>query len=414
MIEDYVTMLRRYCLEHYDDHLLGLAYAIAGQCFYNEYVFDESDAERAAVDALHDRLNGTEARLSDIVLYACYRPLYTHEKAGEYSASMKGMDSGVNELLKHQVDDPAREEVLKTQIKAVGRIDNDVSVKVRKQYEENPYPRWQSFGLLDASPDGNAGDKPGDLLLIAGCGTGKQIFQSRFDDPHSEIVAVDLSRASLAYAMRKVAELELENVTFYQADILELRELLNLQDGRLFDRIECTGVLHHMEDPLAGWQVLTDVLKPGGRMLVGLYSSFARRNIVAVRKFIAEKGFASDAAGIRACRAALRNLSDADDMAGVVRGSDFYTMSTCRDLLFHVQEHRFTIKQIENALEELGLEFDGFEIPDAGIVHGYKRMFIEDPEMKKLDNWHNLERNNPYIFAGMYQFYAKKPIVNEK
>ena len=51
-----------------------------------------------------------------------------------------------------------------------------------------------------------------------------------------------------------------------QADILDLGKL-----KKQFDIIESAGVLHHMKDPMAGWQVLTDRLKLGGLMKIGLY-----------------------------------------------------------------------------------------------------------------------------------------------
>ena len=40
-----------------------------------------------------------------------------------------------------------------------------------------------------------------------------------------------------------------------QADILELEKL-----NKNFDIIESGGVLHHMDDPFAGWQVLVNCL----------------------------------------------------------------------------------------------------------------------------------------------------------
>ena len=43
---------------------------------------------------------------------------------------------------------------------------------------------------------------------------------------------------------------------------------------------------------------------------------------------------------------------------------DFWTLEGCRDLLHPVQEHRFTITQIEKSVEELGLEILGFEVAD--------------------------------------------------
>ena len=79
---------------------------------------------------------------------------------------------------------------------------------------------------------------------------------------------MDLSLASLAYAKRKTTELEITNIEYLQADILKLDQL-----EQKFDIIESAGVLHHMDEPMAGWRVLTDLLKPGGLMMIGLYLS---------------------------------------------------------------------------------------------------------------------------------------------
>ena len=45
----------------------------------------------------------------------------------------------------------------------------------------------------------------------------------------------------------------------------------------------------------------------------------------------------------------------------IVSSGDFYSLSTLRDLIFHVQEHRFTIPLIKDHLEKLRLKFCGFE-----------------------------------------------------
>ena len=118
-------------------------------------------------------------------------------------------------------------------------------------------------------------------ILIAGCGTGQHSIgtASRFSNCH--VTAVDLSLASLAYATRKTNELKLGNLKYLQADILHLHQM-----GKEFDIIESAGVLHHMDEPMAGWKVIVDLLKPGGLMKIGLYSELARHHIVRVRKEI--------------------------------------------------------------------------------------------------------------------------------
>ena len=88
----------------------------------------------------------------------------------------------------------------------------------------------------------------------------------------------------MAYAKRKTEELGIENIEYMQADILDLGKL-----NKQFDIIESAGVLHHMDNPMAGWKVLTDCLKPGGLMKIGLYSELARKHIVKIEKEIKSK-----------------------------------------------------------------------------------------------------------------------------
>ncbi len=38
----------------------------------------------------------------------------------------------------------------------------------------------------------------------------------------------------------------------------------------------------------------------------------------------------------------------------------------------------------------------------------YLERFPDDPEMKKLTNWNEIERDHPGLFAGMYQFWLRK------
>ena len=85
---------------------------------------------------------------------------------------------------------------------------------------------------------------------------------------------------------------------------------------------------------------------------------------------------------------------------------DFYSLSTLKDLLFHVQEHRFTIPQIKDCLSELGLEFSGFDTDQ--IVANFRLANTDTDELYDLDKWHAFEVANPGVFAGMYQFWCQK------
>ena len=111
-------------------------------------------------------------------------------------------------------------------------------------------------------------------ILIAGCGTGKQAIDTALTFKNAEITAIDLSKASLSYAIRKSKEIGIRNINFMMCDINDI-VLLN----KRFDIIECVGVLHHMENPFIGWKKLASILNVGGFMFIGLYSEIARRNI---------------------------------------------------------------------------------------------------------------------------------------
>ena len=98
---------------------------------------------------------------------------------------------------------------------------------------------------------------------------------------NSDVLAIDLSLKSLSYALRKTKEFGISNINYMQADILDI-ELID----RKFDIIESSGVLHHMEKPLIGWEKLTKCLKSGGLMRIALYSKYARKDIAKTRSEI--------------------------------------------------------------------------------------------------------------------------------
>ena len=140
-------------------------------------------------------------------------------------------------------------------------------------------------------------------------------------------------------------------------------------------------------------------------MLIGLYSELARQHIVKMREEIQLANLGSDDFSMKSFRTGVIN-SDQKHHKKIVSSSDFHSLSTLRDLLFHVQEHRFTIPQIKNCLTELGLEFCGFEAEN--IVKQFKLSNIGLDDLYDLDKWNTFEQDSPNTFAGMYQFWCQK------
>src|SRR5262249_44849475 len=105
----------------------------------------------------------------------------------------------------------------------------------------------------------------------------------------------------------------------------------------------------------------------------------------------------------RRCRQELLN----SPLSAIAKTADFFSVSECRDLLFHVQEARMTIPDIKSFVTEQGLYFIGFEFGPQLLQH-YRSVFGGDAFLRDLDRWHSLEAKHPDTFAGMYQFWVQK------
>jgi hypothetical protein len=135
-------------------------------------------------------------------------------------------------------------------------------------------------------------------------------------------------------------------------------------------------------------------------MLVGLYSATARQSLTAARAFIAERGYR--ATDIRACRQELIQRF------GMPPFRDFSSTSGCRDLLFNVMEHQFTIPQIEAFLDENHLTFLGFEQLPPDVLRQFQQQFSDAGALHNLGLWHAFEQMNPLTFGNMYFFWVQK------
>ena len=394
--------------------ILKFQSALALQCFTNEYIYNQNEYEDKALESLEELVkltikNNEQPKPQLILCLASYKPLNHYEWYNQLHVS-----SEIEDVYTRQVIEPKQEKDLKIELPLLQKINNKTSSKVRTQYELNPYPRWVNLRLhlkpvciskiisemkLKIFDDKIKNVETPDIL-IAGCGTGQHSIETAVKFKSAKVLAVDLSLSSLAYAKRKTKELNIQNIDYMQADILDLGKL-----GKQFDIVESVGVLHHMADPVAGWKVLTNCLKLGGLMKIGLYSELARQDIVEMRKEISKAGFGSSDFEMKSFRNMLIK-SDTNHYRQILNSNDFYSLSEFRDLLFHVQEHRFTIHQIKECLFNLGLKFCGFE--SSVIDTDYKLNNCSEDDLYNLDKWQTYEVKHPWIFSGMYQFWCQK------
>ncbi len=398
-------------LFHADPALLC---AIASQCFLNGYLYLESEGERAAVEPLHMRLGFGPASVAELCVLAMYRPLHSTRSPAALGNWARTAPEPVRALVRQQLDEPLAEKALARELPSATPVTDAISLAVRQQYETNPYPRWVSTNAKRARPLAavlgrlfpHAGGLPDPArplrVLVAGCGTGKHAVDVALRFQDAEVLAVDLSRPSLAYAKRRAGELGLDSIRFAQADILSLGAL-----GERFDLIESVGVLHHLQEPLEGWRQLRRLLADRGVMKIGLYSAKARRSIDAGRRLLAEQGFGPRDEDIKASRRVILDLPPDHPASGVAGELDFYSLSGCRDLLFHAQECAVSIPEIGSWLRALELRFLGFELVDRQTGEAYRRRFPQDGAMTDLGLWDRFENERPDTFRTMYQFWCQ-------
>lgn len=103
-------------------------------------------------------------------------------------------------------------------------------------------------------------DLRGKTVLDAGCGGGHHL--RLVAACAKEVVGVDLNCAALAAERCR----DLPNVSTVEGDVA------TMDLGRQFDVVYCIGVLHHTDDPGAAFRNLARHVRPGGRLIVWVYS----------------------------------------------------------------------------------------------------------------------------------------------
>src|SRR5262249_13113546 len=134
-----------------DDTLIEFACALAQQCFINEYVFAMSDEDLAQARKLTDELVtalSSGGPISALLLAGVAAPTPLHSPAQADLLQQRSFPPAAEALIVQQVVEPRQERAIRDAIPALTTIEDAVSRKVQRQYEDMPYPRWLTAGPI--------------------------------------------------------------------------------------------------------------------------------------------------------------------------------------------------------------------------------------------------------------------------
>ncbi|ROR91099.1 MerR-like DNA binding protein [Nocardioides aurantiacus] len=132
---------------------------------------------------------------------------------------------------------------------------------------ENQRLTDQAGSLIDLLHN-DTGYPPGVSVLEVGCGIGAQTVTLAQKSPGVALTCIDLSASSLDEARRRTADAGMHDITFLQADVLDLPAGEGPLSAGSFDHVFVCFLLEHLADPSTALMNLRAMLKPGGTMTV--------------------------------------------------------------------------------------------------------------------------------------------------
>jgi SAM-dependent methyltransferase len=186
-------------------------------------------------------------------------------------------------------------------------------------------------------------------ILVAGCGT-LQAARHAMRWPNAQVTAIDCSATSVKHTAHLKQQHDLENLEIRQLPVEQVAEL-----GMTFDQIVCTGVLHHLADPVVGLRALRSVLKPDGVMQLMVYAPYGRSGIYMLQDFCRRVGIHATDQDIRDLNHALGALPPGHPLQTLISQAqvpDLQTEAGLADALVHPRDRAYSVPQLFEFLEK--------------------------------------------------------------
>ncbi len=251
--------------------------------------------------------------------------------------------------------------------------------QVQDHYLDYPYPmrdpedekkgimRFQGDFLSEINHHiykGKQDFKDGYRVLVAGGGTGDStvwIAKQLMEYPKAEVVYIDFSKTSMDIAKKRAAYHGITNITWIEDSILNIPDL---KLGK-FDFFQCSGVLHHLENPDLGIKILSDITKENGGGHIMVYAQYGRTGVYQIQELLRRTGKGIDNRQEEVV-SAWEVINSLPSTNWFNRGADLLSDHKMfgdiglYDMFLHKQDRAYTIPQLYDFVENAGLNIAGF------------------------------------------------------
>ncbi|MDE1151026.1 MAG: class I SAM-dependent methyltransferase [Micavibrio sp.] len=249
-------------------------------------------------------------------------------------------------------------------------------------FERNFYTYW---------PDR---EKREDLdVLVAGCGS-NAAARYAYNHPQARVTGLDLSAASLAHEAYLKDKHNLANLTLQQGRLEDVAKL-----GKTFDFIDCSGVLHHLPDPVSGLRALGEVLKPDGTIAIMVYGQYGRTGVYMLQEMFRLMELGQTPQDVEMVKHTLASLPASHAVQDYARRTrDTKYDAGLVDNFLHRQDRAYTTTQCVQFAEDAGLKFMSWW--DNVLYYPEGQLKLASPLYKKIstlpekDIWAYMELYN--------------------
>lgn len=189
-------------------------------------------------------------------------------------------------------------------------------------------------------------------ILVAGCGTW-QAAKYALCRPAAHVVGIDVSTTSLSHTEQLKRKYTLANLEMAHRTIESVEAM-----AQRFDLIVCTGVLHHLEDPVAGLRALRSVLKPDGVIYLMVYAPYGRTGIYMLQQYCRTLGVSRSDGEIADLRTAIAALPPQHPLhAQLATSRDARNTDALADALLNPREQSYSVPELFDVIEGGGVRF---------------------------------------------------------